>query len=396
MNKIAAEAKKFTKTHSEIQESVNQLLKYITWIIVIALPLQLWSQYRAIGDQGWQQVVIRSTGGLVGLVPEGLVLLTSVAFLLAAVQLTRQQVLVQELPAVEGLARVDVVCLDKTGTLTVGDIAYEDCEPCADLTHRRVARRWARWPTTPTRTERSRRWRRRSTRRRAGRAGDHRVQLRAEMERGVLRRPRRSDLRRARRAAGRGRPAARAGERTGRDRPAGAAAGPFRRPAGRAGPARGMRSVALVTLTEQVRPDAKDTLEYFAEQGVGIKIISGDNPTTVAAIARRVGLDMPDAVVDARTIGEDPEELREIAERTTVFGRVSPGAEAGAGPGAAARRPRRRDDRRRRQRRAGAQGRRHRRRDGQRRAGHQGGRATGPARRQVLAPAVACWRRAGG
>src|SRR6476619_2448778 len=133
INKIAAEAKKFTKTRSEIQESVNQLLKYITWIIVIALPLQLWSQWRAIGDQGWQQVVIRSTGGLVGLVPEGLVLLTSVAFLLAAVQLTRQQVLVQELPAVEGLARVNIVCLDKTGTLTVGDIAYEDCEPCADL-----------------------------------------------------------------------------------------------------------------------------------------------------------------------------------------------------------------------------------------------------------------------
>ena len=153
INKIAAEAKKFTKTRSEIQESVNQLLKYITWIIVVALPLQIWSQWRAIGDQGWQQVVIRSTGGLVGLVPEGLVLLTSVAFLLAAVQLTRQQVLVQELPAVEGLARVNIVCLDKTGTLTVGDIAYEDCEPCADLTGRRdPGGASARWPTTRTRT----------------------------------------------------------------------------------------------------------------------------------------------------------------------------------------------------------------------------------------------------
>src|SRR5690606_16983790 len=109
------EARKFTRTHSEIQSSINTLLKYITWVIVLALPLQLFSQTRAIGDQGWQQVVIRSTGGLVGLVPEGLVLLTSVAFLMAAVQLTRKQVLVQELPAVEGLARVDVVCLDKTG-----------------------------------------------------------------------------------------------------------------------------------------------------------------------------------------------------------------------------------------------------------------------------------------
>ena len=127
-NRIAAEARKFTKTRSEIQESINQLLKYITWVIVLALPLQIWSQWRTIGDQGWQQVIIRSAAGLVGLVPEGLVLLTSVAFLLAAVALTRQQVLVQELPAVEGLARVDVVCLDKTGTLTVGDIVYENFE----------------------------------------------------------------------------------------------------------------------------------------------------------------------------------------------------------------------------------------------------------------------------
>jgi cation-transporting ATPase E len=99
---------------------------------VLALPLQIWSQTRAIGDQGWRQVVIRSTGGLVGLVPEGLVLLTSVAFLMAAVQLTRKQVLVQELPAVEGLARVDVVCLDKTGTLTVGEIAFEEIIPVGD------------------------------------------------------------------------------------------------------------------------------------------------------------------------------------------------------------------------------------------------------------------------
>ena len=84
-NKIAAEARKFTRTRSEIQASINTLLKYITWVIVIALPLQIWSQARVVGDQGWREVVIRSTGGLVGLVPEGLVLLTSVAFLLAAV-----------------------------------------------------------------------------------------------------------------------------------------------------------------------------------------------------------------------------------------------------------------------------------------------------------------------
>ena len=128
-NSIAAQAKTFTKTHSEIQSSVNTLLTYITWVIVLALPLQIWSQIKVYGADDWRTVIVRSSGGLVGLVPEGLVLLTSVAFLLAAVSLSRQQVLVQELPAVEGLARVDVVCLDKTGTLTVGDIVYDSCRP---------------------------------------------------------------------------------------------------------------------------------------------------------------------------------------------------------------------------------------------------------------------------
>ncbi|HEY5114084.1 MAG TPA: HAD-IC family P-type ATPase, partial [Nakamurella sp.] len=326
INKIAAEAKKFTKTRSEIQESVNQLLKYITWIIIIALPLQLWSQWRAIGDQGWQQVIIRSTGGLVGLVPEGLVLLTSVAFLLAAVQLTRQQVLVQELPAVEGLARVNIVCLDKTGTLTVGDIAYEDCEPCAELTADQVREAlgalsddpnangtlkalaaalpapdgWERDITIAFNS--ARKWSAASfTGRGALVFGAPDVLLAAN----DALRDRVSEL-------------AATGRRVlllarsdaplhGQELPA------------------GMSTVALVTLTEQVRPDAAETLRYFKDQGVRIKIISGDNPTTVGAIARRVGLELgPDSVVDARTIGVDPEELREIAERTTVFGRVSP------------------------------------------------------------------------
>jgi cation-transporting ATPase E len=85
------------------------------------------------------------------------------------------------------------------------------------------------------------------------------------------------------------------------------------------------RCVALVTLTEQVRPDAAETLRFFTEQGVRIKVISGDNPATVAAIARRVGLEVgPDAVVDARSLGTDAVELGEVVERVTVLGRVTP------------------------------------------------------------------------
>jgi cation-transporting P-type ATPase E len=326
VNKIAAEAKKFTRTRSEIQESVNKLLTYITWIILVALPLQLWSQWRVVGDQGWQEVVIRSTAGLVGLVPEGLVLLTSVAFLLAAVQLTRQQVLVQELPAVEGLARVDVVCLDKTGTLTTGEIAYEGCEPVGDATEGEIRAAlgaladdpnpngtllalsaalsappdWHRDGTIPFSS--ARKWS-------AASFSDQGTLVFGAPD--VLLAPGDPLRGRVSELAGTGRrvlallrsSSSIDGEQTPSD----------------------ARCIALVTLTEQVRPDAHQTLDYFTDQGVAIKIISGDNPTTVAAIARRVGLDVPtEQVVDARTLGEDPKELHEIVERTVVFGRVSP------------------------------------------------------------------------
>ncbi|MDR0416497.1 MAG: HAD-IC family P-type ATPase, partial [Propionibacteriaceae bacterium] len=125
--RLASEARVFTRAYSEVQHSTAVLLRWITWVVVILTPVAVWTQYRAVGDEGWRQVVLRSAAGLVGLVPEGLVVLTTLAFLLAAVQLSRRQALVQELPAVEGLARVDVICLDKTGTLTKGEIAFESC-----------------------------------------------------------------------------------------------------------------------------------------------------------------------------------------------------------------------------------------------------------------------------
>ncbi|HET8595197.1 MAG TPA: HAD-IC family P-type ATPase [Intrasporangium sp.] len=324
VHRIAAEARRFRRTHSEIQASINRLLTYITWVIIIALPLQIWSQWRAVGGEGWRSVVIRSAAGLVGLVPEGLVLLTSIAFLLSAVQLTRRQVLVQQLPAVEGLARVDVVCLDKTGTLTVGDIAFEDVEaldglpveqlrvalgaladdPNPNGTLTAVAAAigppdgWRRTGTIPFTSERK--WS-------AGCFGEHGTWLLGAPE--VLL----------------------ADGAPGRDRAAELAATGRRVVA----LARSdehltepvlpddLRPAGLVLLTEQVRDDAHETLRYFAEQDVAIKVISGDNPQTVAAVARRVGLEAG-VPVDARTLGDDPESLREVVRATTVFGRVTP------------------------------------------------------------------------
>src|SRR6478609_3172916 len=123
--KLAAEVKVFKRTRSEIEVSIDFLLRVITWAIVGVTPLLLWSQFRTNDGGDWRDAVTGTVAALVGMVPEGLVLLTSVAFLLAALALTKRQVRVQELPAVEGLARVDVVCLDKTGTLTAGGIVFD-------------------------------------------------------------------------------------------------------------------------------------------------------------------------------------------------------------------------------------------------------------------------------
>ncbi|EWT03598.1 hypothetical protein N865_09120 [Intrasporangium oryzae NRRL B-24470] len=366
VNRIAADARRFTRTRSEIQESINTLLKYITWVIVVALPLTIWSQWRSVGDQGWQAVTIRSAAGIVGLVPEGLVLLTSVAFLMSAVQLTRRQVLVQQLPAVEGLARVDVVCLDKTGTLTAGEIAYEGLEalpghdadevrrglgaladdPNANGTLAAVGAAvpspgWTRTGTVPFSS--ARKWSAASFDGQGGwvlgapevllPADDplraHVAELAASGRRVLL--VGRSDGLPAAPVSGgeagsaqAGSPAAgngAEGDTAGRDVAGRGEAG--RDVAGMPSPPAGLVPAGLVTLTEQIRPDARETLAFFAAQDVDIKVISGDNPVTVGAVARAVGLDVGEPV-DARTLPEDPESLRDAVERTTVFGRVTP------------------------------------------------------------------------
>ncbi|GAB3886126.1 HAD-IC family P-type ATPase [Terrabacter terrigena] len=332
VNRIAADARRFTRTRSEIQESVNTLLRYITWVIAVALPIAVWSQWRTVGDRGWQQVVIRSAAGVVGLVPEGLVLLTSVAFLLSAVQLTRRNVLVQQLPAVEGLARVDVVCLDKTGTLTAGEIAYEDAEsiegqdvdeircalgaladdPNANGTLTAVAAvlaspGWERTRTIPFNS--ARKWS-------AACFTDHATWVIGAPEVLLAADPQPSPPEAIEAIRARVAELAASGRRVVLLARSGIDLTDPTLP-------RDITPAALVTLSEQVRPDARDTLAYFAEQHVAIKVISGDNPVTVAAVAREVGLDVGEPV-DARTLPDDADALREVLARTTVFGRVTP------------------------------------------------------------------------
>ena len=324
VHRIAAEAKVFTRTRSEIQDVLDRLLRYITWVLVVAAPLQMWSQFHVKDDgASWRDAVIRSVGGLVGLVPEGLVLLTTLAFVTAAVKLTREQVLVQELPAVEGLARVSTVCLDKTGTLTTGAILYEGLrvlggadeqlvrsalgaladDPAANSTLLTIGTAnpapagWVQTGSVPF--DSARKWK-------AASWEGHGSWFLGAPE--MLLAAGSAELAQVNELASTGRRVmvvCRSAQPVGEVLPADAA------------------PVGIVTLQEDVRPDAAETLGYFAEQGVRVVIISGDNPATVGAIARQVGLEVG-TPIDARTIGDTAEEIAAHIDGAVVFGRVSP------------------------------------------------------------------------
>ena len=273
--------------------------------------------------------------GVVGMVPEGLVLLTSLAFGVAAVTLARRKVLVQELPAVEGLARVDVVCLDKTGTLTEGDVVFDRLE----LLDRRASgdprgrrRRGARRARRRREPQRDARARSARPSRPPGWARDRRgaVLVGPQVERATLRRARHVGDRRARddaRAPTPDDPVRAPRRRARRGGPAGAAPRARRRALDGESAARGPgRPAALVLLEERIRPGrGRHACGTSRDQGVALKVISGDNPRTVGGggAARRAA-PAPTPPIDARELPEDTDELADVLEEPPVFGRVTP------------------------------------------------------------------------
>ncbi len=322
--RLATEARRFKLTRSELMNGINRILRYVQWALVPTAVLLAFSQFKV--QPTTHAAIAGIVAGVVAMVPEGLVLLTSLAFGVAAMTLARRHVLVQELPAVEGLARVDVVLLDKTGTLTEGVIRFQgvhEIEPddpvsealgaLADDQNRNATMNalceafpaptgWSRTGATPFSS--GRKWSGVTFGERGTwvlgapemvwteRAADDSVRvdadrLAADGQRVLL--LARTD-------------AALVDE----DLPD------------------GLRASALLVFEEQIRADAADTLRYFAQQGVRCMVISGDNPHTVGAIARRVGVPGAERAFDARELPDDPDELGVVLEDVSVFGRVSP------------------------------------------------------------------------
>jgi len=321
--RLAEEASKFTLVKSELRSGINKILQFITYLLVPTGLLIIYTQL-FLTNVGWRESVLRMVGALVPMVPEGLVLMMSIAFAVGVVRLGRRQCLVQELPAIEGLARVDVVCADKTGTLTENGMRLSEARPLAGATVDGLSAVLAAlaaddtrpnasiaaiaeaypnspgWSTTAVAPFKS------ATKWSGASFRDHGNWVIGAPD--VLLDPASPVAAQAEEIGARGLRVLLLGSAECR---VDAADAP-----GRVTPA------ALVVLEQRVRPDARETLDYFASQNVSVKVISGDNAVSVGAVAGSLGLH--GETMDARELPSEPEALADMMAEYTTFGRVRP------------------------------------------------------------------------
>jgi len=329
---LTAEARRFTLVNSELRDGINRILRGVTWVILPVAALLAWSQFTH--NNSVHDAIRGSVAGTVTMVPEGLVLLASIAFAIGVTRLARHRVVVRELAALEGLARIDVLCIDKTGTLTTGRLtlrsvqsltgsahdvgaalaALASCDPAPNATLAAIrdgisadASEWRAETTVAFSSVRK------------YSAADFRDKgiwvlgapeillsyasqpladvARAHVTQAVESGNRALLLGRAQRL-----PDVEDLATVGHIEPA-----------------------AVVVLQDELRPDAAETLAYLTAEGVAVKVISGDHPQTVGTIADALGLPHRGAPVDARELPSiDGRELRSALENSDIFGRVTP------------------------------------------------------------------------
>lgn len=322
-SKLMAEAKKFKKPKSELMRSINWIIRIVT---IAIFPLGLLMFYtNKLTTSTINEAVTGTVASVVGMIPEGLVMLTSIALAVGVIKLARKRTLVQDLYSIETLARVDMLCLDKTGTITEGSMQVEKTHIYStkfghvdDIMTNMVAALGAQGSTFEAFAQyfkssekydvvstvpfsSSRKWSAADF----GTVGKFIVgapefvlkeryslvenDVKEYSAQGfrvlVLVRttqPLKDDLDRER-----------------------------------------LKPIALIVLSDKIRENAKDTLAYFAKQGVELKVISGDNPLTVSKVAERAGLANADKFIDATELDTD-EKIYEACDKYTIFGRVTP------------------------------------------------------------------------
>ena len=315
--KISQEAKKKRKINSEIMTSLSKIIKLISFII-IPVGILLFFNQLDLDSYDWKTAVVSTVAALIGMIPEGLVLLTSTVLAVSVTRLARKKVLVQELYCIETLARVDVLCLDKTGTITEGRMSVDKIIPAKNYTEGEVKEilgvlakysedrnstidairdKFSTNKELKIKTRMpfisSNKWSGISFEDITYVLGAPEIvgETNDEIKKYI------SDYRVV--AIGK------TSEVINKKLP------------------KNIEIIGYVLISDVIRKNSKEILEYFDKQGVTIKLISGDNPITVSNIAKKAGVRDYNNYVDARTLKTD-KEIKEAAMKYTVFGRVTP------------------------------------------------------------------------
>ena len=322
-NKITSGAKYVKKTESKMMYAINTILKGIS-ILIIPIMLLLMYNGICVSGQTINRAMTSTVAAVIGMIPEGLVLLTSIVLAVSAIRLAQNKTLVQDMYCIETLARVDVLCLDKTGTITEGsmqvaEVMTLDDNSGVDVSAAMAALTNALNDTNPTFMAVKERW---------GEAAVHNVQATVPFSSArkwsgaqftdlgtyvmgageFVLGGKYDDIRET---------VERFSEGGRRVILLAHSSDPF---------GEGMKlppdikPIALIAITDKIRKEAPATLRYFAEQGVDIKIISGDNPVTVSCVSQKAGVKNADRYIDASTV----DNIGELVDDYTIFGRVTP------------------------------------------------------------------------
>lgn len=325
VSKLSKEAKTEKKSTSELMNSLNLMIKGLTFAIIPIGLLLFWSQYQSTGS--FPKTVLGVSGALISMIPEGLMLLTSVAFAVGAANLARKKTLVQRLSCIETLARVDTICLDKTGTITDGSLTFKELIPQAGFPASEIERAMGEVMAAL------------SDQNSTAKVLRNRFSIKESIWKVKEVIPFSSD----RKWSGvtfeeKGSFVMGAPEFIYSEVPEELAEklAPYNRQGDRVlilvhfvenltSPKlpEEKETVGIFIIADTIRENAINTFSYFEKQEVTLKVISGDNPITVAQIAKKAGIRGAENFVDMTTI-EDETDFSELVEKTTVFGRVTP------------------------------------------------------------------------
>lgn len=322
---LARKAKTKKRASSEMQRTIRRIIKVIG-VLIIPIGILLYMSQGRVDGATVSDRLVATVAGVTGMIPEGLVLLTSISFILGVGRLARKRALVQEMEAIEALARVNVLCLDKTGTITTGDLEVVEVLGVGETQSERVEMimnelSFAFDDVNNTQDALMKRFRK--------------MNIWTVTEKIPFSSERKY---RAIRFEGEGCFVLGAPEFLLKDEPEleqkvdGYSAegyrvlllGSCKNIFSETGEVEDVTPVGLIVISDCIRPEAMPTFAYFREQNVDIKVISGDNPVTVSKIAVKAGLEGGEHYVDANTLPEDFGELCKAVENYSVYGRVKP------------------------------------------------------------------------